>query len=516
MKTRWKISLAAGVFLTLIVSSLLLSNHYQPSNAVEAYKKLLRERGEKLELSEVLSPPVSAESNSVAAVEEAFRLFLPGEMKLLYAMKMVAPGKAIIGWQQPEVRGSEFTNSWEEFSAYVEANRPAIELLHQVLDKPKLDFNLDYKKGAELLLPHLAPLKRSTQILEAAVVCDLHNGDPGAATTNILTLLALVQKNSSEGLLISHLVRLAMTAIAITPTWELLQATNVTDAQLAAVQRGWEQMDFLADANNAFVVERVWGINEIQKLRAMSHEDFEKSAAMYSSFSSGSSSSSGGVWDWEAATEKPRFAIGEFMWRTSWSYADEMKTLKAEMIILDALRTMQTNQSQNYKADVDAMKSRLSSLGITNVGAAFFQALKIPNVSDLFGSWDMSSAVRKTIRTETARRVIITAIALKRFELRRDKLPENLKQLVPEILTSVPIDPNDGQPLRYHSNNDGTFLLYSVGEDGKDDGGDPISAASSTTTLFWQNDHARDWVWPQPASALEIQTYYEDEAKKAK
>ena len=31
----------------------------------------------------------------------------------------------------------------------------------------------------------------------------------------------------------------------------------------------------------------------------------------------------------------------------------------------------------------------------------------------------------------------------------------------------------DGQPLRYRRNADGTFLLYSIGENGKDDGGNP-------------------------------------------
>ncbi len=510
MKTRCKVLIAAGIFLALMSASLLLSSHYQPSNEVVAYKKFLRDRGEKLELSEVLPPPVPAESNSVAAVEDAFHMFVPGNTKIPNAMKLVVPGKALIGWQQPEVRGSDFTNSWEEFSAYVEANRPASELLHQVLERPQLDFNLDYKKGAELLLPHLAPLKRSTITLAAAVASDLHNGDASAATTNLLTMLALVQKNSSEGLLISHLVRIAMTAIAVAPTWEFLQTTNVTDAQLAAVQSGWQQIDCIGDATNAFTVERAWMVDEIQKLRVMSHEDLEKSAGLFT-LPGGSSGSSIGGWDWEVATEKPRIAIGEFMWRSSWSYSDEMRTLKGETIILDGLRQMQTNQIQNYKAELDAMTSRMAALGITNAGAAFFRALKISSLTDVLGSWDMSSAVKKSIRMEAVRRVVVTAIALKRFELKHGHLPKTLGELASEFSPAVPLDPYDGKPLRYRANGDGTFLLYSIGDDGVDNGGDPTVFGAN---LNWQN--ARDWVWPQPASALEIQTDYEDEAKKAK
>ena len=216
--------MAAGIFLGLMAASLLVNGHYQPASALEAYKKSLCDCGEKLELNAVLAPLVPAESNSLSAVEEAFRMFVPGEVKIPAAMKTVAPGRALVGWQQPDARATDFTNSWEEFSGFVEANRPAMEQLHQVLDKPKLDFDLDYKKGASLSLPHLSSLKRAVESLESAIVFDLHRGDLALATTNILTMLAIPQKNSSEGLLISHLVRLAMTAIATTPPGWFLAA----------------------------------------------------------------------------------------------------------------------------------------------------------------------------------------------------------------------------------------------------------------------------------------------------
>jgi hypothetical protein len=512
MKSRWKILIAAGIFLVLFAASMMLGTHFRPENELEAYKKSLREKGEKLEISEVLPPPVLPESNSVNAVEDAFRMFGSSAENVPDAMKMVAPGKALVGWMQSNVSGYNFTNSWDDFAADIAPDRPAIELLHQVLDRPKLDFQLDYKKGAELLLPHLASLKRSAQKLEAAVVLDLHTGDTGAAATNILTMLGLVQRNASEGLLISHLVRIAITAIAVVPTWEFLQATNVTDAQLAAVQQGWNQMDFLSDATNAFVMERAWGLAEIEKMRA-THYEFGKMFGAASSMSSSGGSSSAWTWppDWEAVTERPRDAIGEAMWRSSWSYSDELRTLKGASIILETLRTMQTNQTQFYKADYDAMTARLSSLGITNAGEAFFRTLKIPDFNDEFGGGSLGVVVLKMIRMESARRVVVTAIALKRFQLKHGKLPQTLNELAPEFIPSVPIDVYDGKPLRYHPNADGTYLLYSVGDDGKNDGGDPTNAASGSSSFYWQR--ARDWVWPQPATPAEVQDFYDHPPK---
>ena len=53
MKARWKILIAAGNLLVLLAASMMMSVHFQPENEVEAYKKLLRAKGEKLEISEV-------------------------------------------------------------------------------------------------------------------------------------------------------------------------------------------------------------------------------------------------------------------------------------------------------------------------------------------------------------------------------------------------------------------------------------------------------------------------------
>src|ERR1022692_2022231 len=88
--------------------------------------------------------------------------------------------------------------------------------------------------------------------------------------------------------------------------------------------------------------------------------------------------------------------------------------------------------------------------------------------------------------------------------------------LAPEFFPAVPIDPYDGKSLRYHPNDDGTYLLYSVGEDGRDDGGDPTNVASGSSSFYWQNNRARDWVWPQPATDEEIQNYYDNQSKQSR
>ena len=115
---------------------------------------------------------------------------------------------------------------------------------------------------------------------------------------------------------------------------------------------------------------------------------------------------------------------------------------------------------------------------------------------------------------EACKRITVTAIALKRYQLKHGQWPEKLADLSPEFLPSAPLDPVDGQPLRYKRNDDGTYLLYSIGDDGLDGGGDVTSAKSgSSAASSWNWLRARDWVWPQPASPAEVENFYEHPPK---
>jgi hypothetical protein len=62
-----------------------------------------------------------------------------------------------------------------------------------------------------------------------------------------------------------------------------------------------------------------------------------------------------------------------------------------------------------------------------------------------------------------------TILALRACQLTHGNLPPDLSALVPEFLDAVPVDDFDGQPLRYSPERK---IVYSVGKNLKDDGGD--------------------------------------------
>ncbi len=67
-------------------------------------------------------------------------------------------------------------------------------------------------------------------------------------------------------------------------------------------------------------------------------------------------------------------------------------------------------------------------------------------------------------------RCAAVGVAVERYRRRHRRWPDALSDLTPQFLKAVPADPFDGQPLRYRKDEEGA-VVYSVGPDGKDDGG---------------------------------------------
>src|SRR5262249_10809647 len=84
----------------------------------------------------------------------------------------------------------------------------------------------------------------------------------------------------------------------------------------------------------------------------------------------------------------------------------------------------------------------------------------------------MERAFRRSGRNIAELRCTQTAVAIERFSLAHNRLPVSLSDALPYGLERIPIDPLNGDPLRYKAS--GTdYCAYSVGPDTRDDGGKP-------------------------------------------
>jgi hypothetical protein len=92
---------------------------------------------------------------------------------------------------------------------------------------------------------------------------------------------------------------------------------------------------------------------------------------------------------------------------------------------------------------------------------------------------------RDVYESETQNELLLVTLALRAYRLEHGAYPDTLAELVPAYLTRVPSDPFAlGGPLRYRREG-GNYRLYSVGPDGKDDGGQPVDARRTKEGRAW-------------------------------
>jgi hypothetical protein len=82
------------------------------------------------------------------------------------------------------------------------------------------------------------------------------------------------------------------------------------------------------------------------------------------------------------------------------------------------------------------------------------------------------------------------AYAVRAYCLEHRAPPRNAEALVPEYLPAIPVDPYDGTRMKLNAM-DMTVTIYSVGENGVDDGGVPYPIDSKRRIYTDQQDSAR-------------------------
>jgi ABC-type transport system involved in multi-copper enzyme maturation permease subunit len=111
----------------------------------------------------------------------------------------------------------------------------------------------------------------------------------------------------------------------------------------------------------------------------------------------------------------------------------------------------------------------------------------------------------------------IVAVAVERYRLQHGHWPDSLSDLSPNLIEKIPMDPYLGKPLRYRRLADGV-VIYSVGPDGKDDGGkidrkNPNAAGTDLGIRLW--DPAKRRQPPLPPKKTDDDTETADEESKS-
>jgi hypothetical protein len=95
----------------------------------------------------------------------------------------------------------------------------------------------------------------------------------------------------------------------------------------------------------------------------------------------------------------------------------------------------------------------------------------------------LADTIRGALMMDARVGCLRAAVAVERFRLAKGALPAKLDELVPDYLEAVPLDPFDGKPLRYSAIDEKSYKVWSIGFDGKDDGGNDLDVTFSVERL---------------------------------
>jgi hypothetical protein len=93
----------------------------------------------------------------------------------------------------------------------------------------------------------------------------------------------------------------------------------------------------------------------------------------------------------------------------------------------------------------------------------------VPPEKDIFGA--VARAMEATLSEIAHIRTAEAAVAAERYRLARGRWPESLEDLVGGFIEAIPTDPYTGDAIKLKADGEG-LVVYSVGENGVDDGGD--------------------------------------------
>jgi len=139
-------------------------------------------------------------------------------------------------------------------------------------------------------------------------------------------------------------LRIALAAVAFSAQWELVQSTNVTDKDLAVLQRDWTELEFVRPMESALIMER-----------RRSHDlpatpDFERPSAV-DRFEFQFRRERSGEWldDLKEAGLAARRRISFWLWRVSWSQTDELHHLTSSQILIETARKFKRTASSKMR-----------------------------------------------------------------------------------------------------------------------------------------------------------------------
>jgi hypothetical protein len=397
-----------------------------------------------------------------------------GKMTDLQRAMLNPTNKLALKEQVPAMERSEAARRLLQF---LEKDKSVFDELVAASHRPYSRFNIDYdnKNPAAILLPHLATINRLGKIFRLRASGELALKQTDAAEADLNFMFFLADSIHKEPIVISQLVRRNVLGDAQQIIWEGLANHNWSNEQLQRFEARLQQLDLFKEFELPLEAERSAFGNQLFDLFRDHRE--EMVATLDESGLDGMS------------------GVGRaYYWAPKgWLYLEQISYQRAyQELIMPGLR-LEGGHVNVQKAN--AIGEELNKMLNQPIAASFWKHHAV--VSKIVPAFNRS--IQNTAFAQNGVNLTSAACALERYRLAHGQFPDMLDQLVPQFVKTIPVDIISGKPLKYQRKEDGSFLLYSIGWNEKDDGGTVVSGGTVETNKDGKSEDVTqgDWVWPQ-------------------
>jgi hypothetical protein len=487
----WRTLRAMGfvVFcLVTLVVLVLAEENWRGRRALERFQQEWSARGERFDLASFIPKPVPAEQNFAMTPFLAPLLnydFVQGKV-VLHDSNGVERAKSVSIYQgEDRLRRAPSQGNWQRgqfcdlkgWQAFYRGNtnypanpqpgdpardilaalqqyEPVLAELRVASRRPYASFPVHYGEGFAVLLTHFSVLKASAQLVQLHALASLEANRSQDALADIDLGMYFATSLQSEPMLISHLVRIALLGLQIQPVWEGLARHRWSEEQLAELQKTLSSFHLLKDYGDALRGERACGDQALAQMRL------------------------GQIPGWDM----PKLL--RLLMPSGWLYQNQLVIDRVNQEIYLPIVDVAQHRVYPERCDTNALASALGKRSPYTL----FARMLMP---------DFLKASLRFARAQTMLDEAVVACALERCRLATGRLPDSLEGLVPRFVDKVPRDILNGQPLRYRPRPDGGYVLYSVGWNQTDEGGEVALTKGQTPSIDLRRG---DWVWQMPST----------------
>lgn len=343
--------------------------------------------------------------------------------------------------QERQISDLAKDTNWDDVlaSTVLASNRETLAGWDAAVKLP--DLQVPEVSTADDLLPYLSEWKKLAMLAEVRENVLLHNGQDKEAFDQIVNHVQLGQRmQNSHGVLIVYLVGTAVHAMGLNQMQHWAGKTHLTPDQLKDYIR---QLALDPDAEGAAFANTIKAEYQLQikMLDAMRQGKITNSDP----------------------SDYPR----PMRWLPVFNLS-QTKALFANGALM-LVQAAPLHYSEMKIADLNSRPSLASMALSGNWVGQVLHYMAIPAVAATLATKSKGDVQLQATRT---------ILALRAYQLTHGQLPPDLNALVPEFLDAVPVDDFDGQPLRYSAEKK---IVYSVGKNLKDDGGDDRNSEADSS-----------------------------------